>query len=48
MYFQTIRTVRDISGDDRGIATCSLRMPIDILKENYGVDETTNLDKNAC
>ena len=35
MYFQTIRTVRDISRDDRArIATCSLRTPTDRLKEN--------------
>ena len=37
MYFRTIRTVRDISRDDRArIATCSLRT--DRLKENYGID----------
>ena len=43
IYCQTIRTVRDISRDDRArIATCSLRTPIDrqtdIHKENYSVD----------
>ena len=32
MYCQTIRTVRDISRDDRArIATCSLRTPTDRL-----------------
>ena len=40
MYCQTIRTVRDLSRDDRArIATCSLRTPTDRqtyrLKENY-------------
>ena len=40
IYCQTIRTVRDISRDDRArIATCSLRTPTDILKENYSIDE---------
>ena len=39
MYCQTIRTVRDISRDDRAIiATCSLRTPTDRLKENYSID----------
>ena len=39
IYCQTIRTVRDISRDDRErIATCSLRTPTDILKENYSID----------
>ena len=38
MYCQTIRTVRDISRDDRArIATCSLRTPTDRLKENYSI-----------
>ena len=49
MYWQTIRTVRDISRDDRAIiATCSLRTPtdrqIDRLKENYSID--TGQDKD--
>ena len=36
MYCQTIRTVRDISRDDRAIiATYSLRTPTDRLKKNY-------------
>ena len=40
MYCQTIRPVRDISGDDRArIATCSLRTPTDRLKEKYSIDE---------
>ena len=39
MYCQTIRTVRDISRDDRAIiATCSLRMQTDRLRENYSID----------
>ena len=39
MYCQTIRTVRDISRDDRArIATCSLRTPTDRVKENYSID----------
>ena len=39
MYCQTIRTVRDISRDDRAIIeTCSLRTPTDRLKENYSID----------
>ena len=39
MYFQTIRTVRDISRDDQArIATCHLRTPTDRLKENYSID----------
>ena len=38
MYFQTIRTVRDISRDDRArIAACSLRTPTDKLKGNYSI-----------
>ena len=45
MYCQTIRTVRDISRDDRArIATCSLRTPTDRqtdrLNENYSIDES--------
>ena len=38
---QTIRTVRDISRDDRArIATCSLRTPTDRqIKENYSIDD---------
>ena len=44
MYCQTIRTVRDISRDDRAIiATCSLRTPTDRLKENYSIDEQFSL-----
>ena len=39
MYCETIRTVRDISRDDRArIATCSLRTPTDTIKENYCID----------
>ena len=39
MYCQTIRTVKDISCDDRAIiATCSLRTLTDRLKENYSID----------
>ena len=39
IYCQTIRTVRDISRDDRArIATCSLRTPTDRFKENYSID----------
>ena len=39
MFCQTIRTVRDISRDDRAIiATCSLRTPTDRFKENYSID----------
>ena len=39
LYCETIRTVRDISRDDRAIiATCSLRTPTDRLKENYSID----------
>ena len=39
MYCQTMRTVRDISRDDRArIATCSLRKLTDRLKENYSID----------
>ena len=39
MYCQTIRTVRDISRDDRArIATWSLRTPTDRLKENHSID----------
>ena len=42
IYCQTLRTVRDISRDDRaGIATCSLRTLTDRLKENYSIDFTT-------
>ena len=37
MYCQMIRTVRDISRDDRArIATCSLRTPTD--RQNYSID----------
>ena len=48
MYCQTIRTVRDISRDDRArIATCCLRTPTDRQtdrqtdrrKENYSIDD---------
>ena len=42
IYCQTMRTVSDISRDDRArIATCSLRTPTDRqtdLKENYSID----------
>ena len=39
LYCQTIRTVRDISRDDRArIATSSLRTLTDRLKENYSID----------
>ena len=39
LYCQTIRTVRDISRDDRAIiATCSLRTLTDKFKENYSID----------
>ena len=39
MYFQTIRTVRDISRDDRSIiATCSLRTPTDRLKLTRSIE----------
>ena len=39
MYCQTMRTVRDISRDNRArIATCSLRTSTDRLKENYSID----------
>ena len=39
MYCQTMRTVRDISRDDRArIATCSLRTLTDRLKENDSID----------
>ena len=38
--FQTIRSVRDISRDDRArIATCRLRTATDRFKANYSVDE---------
>ena len=44
MYCQTIRTVRDISRDDRArIATCSLRTLTDRLKENYSIDDQSAL-----
>ena len=40
IYCQTMRTVRDISRDDRArIATCNLRMLTDRLKENYSIDD---------
>ena len=39
IYSQTMRTVRDISRDDRArITTCSLRTLTDRLKENYSID----------
>ena len=39
IYCQAIRTVRDISRDDRAIiATCSSRTLTDRLKENYSTD----------
>ena len=39
IYCQTIRTVRDISRDDRvRIANCSLRTLTYRLKENYSID----------
>ena len=41
MYLGRIRSVRDISRDDRArIATCSLRTPTDRLMENYSIDNT--------
>ena len=48
MYCQTIRTVRDISRDDRArIATCSLRTSTDRqtdrLNENYSIDGRSHL-----
>ena len=40
MYLGRIRSVRDISRDDRArIATCSLRTPTDILMTKYSIDE---------
>ena len=45
IYCQTIRTVRDISRDDRArIATCSLRTLTDRLKENYSIDMSRATD----
>ena len=45
MYCQAIRTVRDISRDDRAIiATCSLRTPTERLEENYSIDMTNVVD----
>ena len=45
IYCQTIRTVRDISRDDRArIATCSLRKLTDILKENYSIDYRVDVE----
>ena len=46
IYCETMRTVRDISRDDRArIATCSLRTltdrQTDRLKENYSIDCNT-------
>ena len=39
IYCQMIRTVRDISRDDRSrMATCSLRTPTDRLREKYSID----------
>ena len=39
IHYQTMRTVRDISRDDRArIATCSLRTLTDRLKGNYSID----------
>ena len=39
MYPQTIRTVRDISRDDRArIETCSFLTQTDRFKENYSID----------
>ena len=39
MYLGRIRSVRDISRDDRArIATCSLRTPTDRFKANYSED----------
>ena len=41
MYGQSIRTVRDISRDDRArIATCSLRTSTDRHKENFSIDKS--------
>ena len=46
IYCQTMRTVRDISRDDRArIATCRLRTLIDRLKENYSKDDDATLRK---
>ena len=49
MYCQTIRTVRDISRDDRAtIATCRLRTPTDRLKENYSIDNlATSIERKS-
>ena len=45
MYCQSIRTIRDISRDDRArIATCSLRTRTDRLKENYRIDSNLQMD----
>ena len=48
MYCQTIRSVRDISRDDKArIATCSLRTQTDRLMENYRIDIIILL-KSVC
>ena len=48
IYCQTIRTVRDISRDDRArITTCSLRTPTYRLKENYSIDIAHGHQTNA-
>ena len=45
IYCQMIRTVRDISRDDRArIVTCSLRTLTDRLKENYSIDMSRATD----
>ena len=51
MYCQAIRTVTDISRDDRArIATCRFANT-DILKKNYSIDEgvkVSNYQKKRC
>ena len=53
IYCQTIRTVRDISRDDRArIATCRLRTPTDRqtdrLKANYSIDSRLSYRVIVC
>ena len=49
IYCQTIRTVRDISRDDRArIATCSLRTLTDRLKENYSRFRCVGIKCKVC
>ena len=46
--FQTIRSVRDISRDDRArMATCSLRTATDRFKAHYSVDFRCNIETTA-